>query len=220
VIQVSVTWINCDSDGGSDRAWGQALLTGKGCAGPPVDLRGEVLSEEQRERCRGGLDTAQLAALKAQVRARLPDFHQVIDCAEAARKVCPRRAARCSLRVRECLCAAILNGAGIYRRRVYSARPAQKWIGIGPSLSRGVMQAAAVGGPVPAPAQLASVGFHDLQQAEGPAGVSSAPPATVQAAGPGGPPLAAQPGSSSHAQPTGEVGEPPPSLRLLSRLCV
>ncbi len=60
---------------------------GKGCAGPPVDLRGVALTEAQRELCRGGLDAAQLRALKAQVRARLPDFHHVIDCAEAARKV-------------------------------------------------------------------------------------------------------------------------------------
>ena len=67
---------------------------GRGCAGPPVALRGVVLSKAQQESCLGGLDAAQLAALKAQVRARLPDFHHVIDCAEAARKVRPRESAR------------------------------------------------------------------------------------------------------------------------------
>ena len=40
---------------------------GQGCAGPPVDLEGVSLSEEQREKCHCGLDERQLRMLKAQV---------------------------------------------------------------------------------------------------------------------------------------------------------
>ena len=39
----------------------------QGSAGPPVDLEGVALTEEQRQRCRGGLDEPQMRMLKAQV---------------------------------------------------------------------------------------------------------------------------------------------------------
>jgi YD repeat-containing protein len=47
---------------------GERELIGTGCAGPPVDLRGQVLTEEQRHNCTGGLDERQLRMLKAQVK--------------------------------------------------------------------------------------------------------------------------------------------------------
>ena len=46
----------------------QRELIGTGYAGPPVALRGEApLTEEQLQRCSGGLDERQLRMLKAQV---------------------------------------------------------------------------------------------------------------------------------------------------------
>ena len=38
----------------------------QGCAGPSADLEGTVLTAEQREKCKGGLDERQLRMLKAQ----------------------------------------------------------------------------------------------------------------------------------------------------------
>jgi len=57
-------------------------LVGKGCAGPPANLDGEGLTHEQRQLIRGGgLDLQQLLTLKDLVRAKLRDFHDVIDLA-------------------------------------------------------------------------------------------------------------------------------------------
>ncbi len=47
------------------------LSDGQGLAGPPVDLEGVALTEEQRELCRGGLDEPQMRMLKAQVLCKL-----------------------------------------------------------------------------------------------------------------------------------------------------
>ena len=59
---------------------GQMDLVGKGCAGPPVDIDSVALTPEQRARCaREGLDERQLRHLKAQVRHRLADIHELID---------------------------------------------------------------------------------------------------------------------------------------------
>ena len=46
-------------------------LVGSGCAGPPVDVGGWELTEEQRARCGEGLDARQLAMLRAQVHSDL-----------------------------------------------------------------------------------------------------------------------------------------------------
>ena len=59
---------------------GQMDLVGKGYTGPAVDIDGVHLTPDQRERCaKGGFDELQLRQLKAQVRHRLPDIHELID---------------------------------------------------------------------------------------------------------------------------------------------
>ena len=58
---------------------GQKELIGKGCVGPAVDIGGVSLSLEQKELCTKGFDERQLRMLKAQIRAKMPDFHEVID---------------------------------------------------------------------------------------------------------------------------------------------
>ena len=57
----------------------QKELIGKGYVGPAVDLGGVSLSLEQKKLCSQGFDERQLRMLKAQVRAKLADFHDVID---------------------------------------------------------------------------------------------------------------------------------------------
>ena len=57
----------------------QEALIGKGSTGPPVDLAGVQLSEEQKQRCAEGFDKKQLEMLKAEVRTKVPAFHEIID---------------------------------------------------------------------------------------------------------------------------------------------
>mmetsp|Transcript_16498 Transcript_16498/g.44884 ORF Transcript_16498/g.44884 Transcript_16498/m.44884 type:complete len:1970 (+) Transcript_16498:1-5910(+) len=64
----------------------QSDLVGKGFAGPPVDLEGVALTEEQRSVCGGGMLQAQLQMLKAQVLFHLSSFHEIIDRATVARQ--------------------------------------------------------------------------------------------------------------------------------------
>ena len=59
---------------------GQMDLVGKGYTGPPVDLDGVKLTLDQKEHCtKGGFDELQLQHLKAQVRHKLADIHELID---------------------------------------------------------------------------------------------------------------------------------------------
>ena len=70
----------------------QRDLVGRGFAGPSADLEGErLLSPEQKTRCCGGFDERQLRMIKAQLMHKLPDFHNVIDRAVAAKLECGRR---------------------------------------------------------------------------------------------------------------------------------
>ena len=67
-------------------------LVGRGFAGPSADLEGErLLSPEQKILCCGGFDERQLRMIKAQLMHKLPDFHNVIDRAVAAKVECGRR---------------------------------------------------------------------------------------------------------------------------------
>ena len=70
----------------------QKDLKGKGCVGPPVCLDGVVLNSEQKQYCLEGFSETQLCMLKAQVRAKKVDIHEIIDrtmgsCSEVLRQV-------------------------------------------------------------------------------------------------------------------------------------
>jgi serine/threonine protein kinase len=62
----------------------QSVLLGKGCAGPPSELGGVTLTEEQKSNCRCGLDERQLRMLKAEVRQKRADMFEIIDRAFAS----------------------------------------------------------------------------------------------------------------------------------------
>ena len=57
----------------------QITLVGKGYSGPPAALGGVMLTEEQKFLCRGGLDERQLRMLKAEVRNKRAEMHEIID---------------------------------------------------------------------------------------------------------------------------------------------
>jgi hypothetical protein len=57
----------------------QESLIGKGCGCPAVDLNAVPLSQDQKKLCHGGLDRSQVQMLKAQIRAKKSDFHEIID---------------------------------------------------------------------------------------------------------------------------------------------